>query len=106
MDQVFLDAIALFSAAYRVETSLRTLFTLSRAWQVMSDYALEEAKRNLSSEQQQAELEQLCHSVEVVSVVPAPARVFDLGETPRERPSNSVGGGHYSGPGRSRRIAT
>ncbi len=55
MDQVFLDAIALFSAACRVETSLRILFTLPRARLVMSDYALEEAKRDLFSGQQQAE---------------------------------------------------
>jgi hypothetical protein len=55
VDRVFLDASALFSAAYRVETSLRTLFTLPHARLVMSDYVLEEAKRNLSSGQQQAE---------------------------------------------------
>lgn len=55
MSRVFLGAIALFSAAYRVETSLRTLFTLSRVWPVMLDYALEEANQNLSSGQQQAE---------------------------------------------------
>lgn len=70
MDRVFLDANVLFSAAYRVETPLRTLFTLPRTQLVTSAYALEEARRNLSSGQQQAQLEQLCRSVEVVSVLP------------------------------------
>ena len=70
MDRVFLDANVLFSAAYRVETPLRTLFTIPRTQLVTSAYALEEVRRNLSSEQQQAELERLCRSVEVASVLP------------------------------------
>ena len=70
MDQVFLDANVLFSAAYRLDTPLRKLFSLSKVILVTSAYALEEAKRNLASGQQRAELERLCKSVEVVSVLP------------------------------------
>ena len=70
MDRVFLDANVLFSAAYRVETPLRRLLTMPRTQLVTSAYALEEARRNLSSGQQQAELKRLCRSVEVVSVLP------------------------------------
>jgi len=55
VDRVFLAANVPFSAAYRVETLFRTLFTLPRAQLMTSAYALEEAKRNLSSGQQQAE---------------------------------------------------
>ncbi|MFN0071463.1 MAG: putative toxin-antitoxin system toxin component, PIN family [Chloroflexota bacterium] len=70
MDQVFLDANVLFSAAYRSDTPLRKLFSLPKVMLVTSAYALEEARRNLASEQQRAELEQLCKSIEVVSVLP------------------------------------
>ncbi|MBK9949330.1 MAG: DNA-binding protein [Nitrospira sp.] len=87
MDRVFLDANVLFSAAYRVETPLRTLFTLPRAQLVTSAYALEEAKRNLSLGQQQAELERLCHSVEVVSVLPPQGELSIMGKLPEnDRP--------------------
>jgi hypothetical protein len=50
---------------------------------VRSAYALEEAKRNLSSGQQQAELEQLYHSVGVVSIIPPEGEVsiFDHRQT-------------------------
>lgn len=82
MDRVFLDASALFSAAYHVETPLRLLFTLSRAHLVTSAYALEETKRNLSSGDQRAELEGLCHSVEVVSVLPPQGELSILSKLP------------------------
>ena len=86
MDRVFLDANVLFSAAYRVETPLRALFTIPRTQLVTSAYALEEARRNLSSGQQQAELERLCRSVEVVSILPpqgAPSILAKLPENDR-----------------------
>ena len=87
MDRVFLDANVLFSAAYRVETPLRTLFTMPRAQLVTSAYALEEARRNLSAEQQQAELERLCRSVEVVSVLPPQGELSVLAKLPEnDRP--------------------
>ncbi|MBS0150878.1 MAG: PIN domain-containing protein [Nitrospira sp.] len=87
MDRVFLDANVLFSAAYRVETPLRTLFTMPRAQLVTSAYALEEARRNLSSGQQQAELERLCRSVEVVSVLPPQGELSVLAKLPEnDRP--------------------
>jgi len=87
VDRVFLDANVLFSAAYRVETPLRRLFTMSRAQLVTSAYALEEARRNLSSGQQQAELERLCRSVEVVSVLPPQGELSILRKLPEnDRP--------------------
>jgi uncharacterized protein len=87
VDRVFLDANVLFSAAYRVETLLRTLLTLPRTHLVSSAYAMEEPKRNLSSGQQQAELERLCRSVEVVSVMPPQGALSILATLPEnDRP--------------------
>ena len=87
MDRVFLDANVLFSAAYRVETPLRRLFTMPRTQLVTSAYALEEARRNLSSGQQQTELERLCRSVEVVSVLPPQGELSILSKLPEnDRP--------------------
>ena len=87
MHRVFLDANVLFSAAYRVETPLRTLFTLPRTQLVTSAYALEEARRNLSAGQQQAELKRLCRAVEVVSVFPLQRELLILAKLPEnDRP--------------------
>ena len=87
MDRVFLDANVLFSVAYRVETPLRMLFTRPRTQLVTSASALEEARRNLSSGQQQAELERLCRSVEVVSVLPPQGELSILQKLPEnDRP--------------------
>ncbi len=87
MDRVFLDANVLFSAAYRVETPLRTLFTMPRTQLETSAYALEEARWNLSAGQQQAELERLCCSVEVVSVLPPQGALSILATLPEnDRP--------------------
>jgi predicted nucleic acid-binding protein len=68
VDRVFLDANILFSAAYRPDSRLRRLFTLRGVKCITSAYALEEARRNLSTAQQRKDLEQLCTSMEVVSV--------------------------------------
>jgi len=60
---------------------------MSRAQLVTSAYALEEARRNLSSGQQQAELERLCRSVEVVSVLPPQGELSILRKLPEnDRP--------------------
>lgn len=87
MDRVFLDANVLFSAPYRVETPLLRLLTMPRTELVTSAYAREEARRNLSSGQQRAELERLCHSVEVVSVLPPQGELSILRKLPEnDRP--------------------
>lgn len=71
MDRVFLDANVLFSAAYRHDAGLRQLFKLRRVTLITSAYAVEEARRNLSTSQQRKDLEQLCSSIEIASVVAA-----------------------------------
>jgi predicted nucleic acid-binding protein len=69
VDLVFLDANVLFSAAYRREAGLRRLWGSSDLRLLTSTYAVEEARRNLVSAQQRAELEKLLASVEVLAVV-------------------------------------
>ena len=87
MDRVFLDANVLFSAAYRLDTPLRTLFSLPKVMLVTSAYALEEAKRNLASGQQRVELERLCKSIELVSVLPLQGESPILAQLPaNDRP--------------------
>ena len=66
MDVLFLDANVLFSAAYRAESPLRELWTLPETELVTSDYALEEARRNLSGIDQRRRLEELQRGVRLI----------------------------------------
>ena len=65
MHVLFLDANVLFSAAYRAESPLRELWTLPETELVTSDYALEEARRNLSGIDQRR-LEELIRGVRLI----------------------------------------
>jgi len=56
MDRLFLDANVLFSAAYRPDAGLRRLWSLRHAELCSSHYAVEEAKFNLSEENQRRRL--------------------------------------------------
>ena len=47
MDRVFLDANVLFSAAYKANSRLRQLWDTPGVQLVSSEYAIEEARRNL-----------------------------------------------------------
>ncbi len=67
MDRVFLDANILFSAAYRRESGLKQLWRISETQLLTSEYAVEEARRNLSDRYQRARLTRLVRKVEVVS---------------------------------------
>ena len=66
MDRVFLDANVLFSAAYRLDSSLLRLWELKDAELVTSAYAFEEARRNLDTEAQLGRLQELVRSLEIV----------------------------------------
>ncbi len=66
MDRVFLDANVLFSAAYRPEAGLLALWRLERIERVTSDYALEEARRNLADPAQQQRLIQIAAALDLV----------------------------------------
>lgn len=67
MDVVFLDANVLFSAAYRPGAGLRRLWTLNSVRLITSAYAAEEARRNLDTPQQCADLATLLRGVEIVA---------------------------------------
>jgi predicted nucleic acid-binding protein len=87
VDVVFLDANVLFSAAYRTDSRIRRLWRLSGVRLVTSSYAVEEARRNLDSPGQRADLERLLRSVEVVPHKPAPRRLpTDLKLPEKDRP--------------------
>lgn len=73
MDRLFLDANILFSAAYRRDAGVARLWHLSDAVLVTSEYAVEEARRNLAEPAQVTRLEELLESVErhpAVSMAP------------------------------------
>ncbi len=59
MDRVFLDANILFSAAYRCDAGLARLWDLKNLELISSGYAAEEARRNLSKDEQRIRLEAL-----------------------------------------------
>ena len=72
MDRLFLDANILFSAAYRSDAGVQRLWTAPNSELVTSDYAIEEATRNLADANRRERLDGLLESVEIV-----PARVLD-----------------------------
>jgi uncharacterized protein len=59
MDRLFLDANVLFSAAYRPDTGLLSLWKLKNVTLCSSRYAVEEARFNLDDDDQRARLETL-----------------------------------------------
>ncbi len=69
MDILFLDANVLFSAAYQDNAALLRLWKLKNVRLVTSQYALEEARRNLSAEKQQDRLKRLIQAVKVMETL-------------------------------------
>lgn len=70
MDRVFLDANVLFSAAYRSDSGLLVLWCRAGATLLTSAYAVDEARRNLSGDDQRRRLDALVRRCEIV---PTPA---------------------------------
>ena len=65
MGRLFLDANVLFSAAYREDAGVRRLWTVPDSEVLTSDYAAEEARRNLTDTAQRVRLESLLESSHV-----------------------------------------
>lgn len=63
---VFLDANILFSAAYKPESRLLILWTLPSVTLVTSNYAVEEARRNLPEPVQKSILERLVKDLRIL----------------------------------------
>jgi uncharacterized protein len=71
LDRVFLDANVLFSAAYRADSGLRILWRRADATLLTSEYAVEEARRNRSDEDQHRRLEAVVRRCEIVPTLAA-----------------------------------
>jgi uncharacterized protein len=79
MDRVFLDANVLFSAAYRPRAGLIALWRLKTPRLLTSAYALSEAERNLTRDDQRRRLAALARSCEIVptpSLMRLPSQVI------------------------------
>ena len=59
MERLFLDANILFSAAYRADSKLLTLWKLKDVMLCSSRYAIEETRINLNEEDQRGRLQRL-----------------------------------------------
>jgi uncharacterized protein len=67
MDRVFLDANVLFSLAYNPQSPLRRLCSIPDVRLLSSAYAIEEARRNLTTPEQIGELDNVLANVELVA---------------------------------------
>src|SRR5271154_1207422 len=65
MDRLFLDANVLFSAAYRPDAGLLTLWKLKNVTLCTSRYAIEEARFNLDDKDQRARLTTLTQHLQL-----------------------------------------
>ena len=63
MDRLFLDANVLFSAAYKIDARLLALWKLRNVTLYSSHYALQEARINLTGEDQWTRLTELSESL-------------------------------------------
>jgi uncharacterized protein GlcG (DUF336 family) len=72
VDRVFLDANVLFSAAYRSDSGLLVLWRRADAALLTSAHAIEEARRNLTGDDQLRRLDALVRECEIV-LTPATA---------------------------------
>ena len=66
MDQVFLDANVLLSAAWRSGAAIQRLWRLDGVELLSSGHAVEEARRNLETSAQRGRLTRLLHRVRLV----------------------------------------
>jgi predicted nucleic acid-binding protein len=66
VDRPFLDANILFSAAYKADAMLARLWQLPSVQLVTSPYAIEEARRNLQTDEQRMRLDTLLAAVTIV----------------------------------------
>jgi hypothetical protein len=89
MDRLFLDANVLFSAAYRPDTGLLSLWKLKNVTLCSSRYAVEEARFNLDDDDQRARLETLTQHLHLFE---AAARLAEWHFPSREGRPDFAGG--------------
>jgi predicted nucleic acid-binding protein len=80
LDRVFLDANVLFSAPYRDNSGLLWLWQRKNIRLLTSDYAMEEARRNVMATDHRERLARLMEAVEIVATPrPSPASATSAG---------------------------
>jgi uncharacterized protein len=86
VDVLFLDANVLFSAAYHAGSRIRQFWELADTQLVTSGYALEEARRNLSTLDQLRALDALAAGVRVIQESGTWALPDDITLPEKDRP--------------------
>lgn len=86
MNKIFLDANILFSAAYNAKNGLLKFWNLPNITLVSSSYALEEARRNLPTEEQRQRLEKLVQSINLVAEIDDRLLSADIILAKKDRP--------------------
>lgn len=84
--RLFLDANVLFSAAYRRDAGVSRLWELPDATLLTSGYALEEARRNLETEERKQRLGRLADDLEVIAEAGVTALPEDVHLPEKDRP--------------------
>lgn len=86
MDRLFLDANVLFSAAYREDAGLQGLWDRPDTELDTSGYAFEEARRNLTSDEQRHRLTELAEDLELVPEAPPEVLPGEVDLPEKDRP--------------------
>jgi predicted nucleic acid-binding protein len=86
VDKIFLDANVLFSAAYRSQAGLQRLWQLEGMELITSEFAAEEARRNLSDEKSRKRLRTLLNSVRVLPRIPQAVEPPEIDLPDKDRP--------------------
>lgn len=88
MDRVFLDANVLFSAAYIEGSGLARLWQLGDAELLSSDYAVEEARRNLALDREPAlaRVDRLTAALTIVNLPQSRKRRLNVRIEAKDRP--------------------
>lgn len=88
MDRLFLDANILFSAAYKSDSRLRELWSLTDVELLSSYYAVEEAKRNITLARPQclSDLNALISDLTLAVGLDIAARIDEIDLDEKDRP--------------------
>jgi predicted nucleic acid-binding protein len=86
VDKIFLDANVLFLAAYRTHAGLHRLWQMKDVELITSEYAAEEARRNLSAETSRRRLRILLQSVQVITPIPQAVPALEIELPEKDRP--------------------
>jgi predicted nucleic acid-binding protein len=86
VDRIFLDANVLFSAVFQEDAGVRRLWDLPNVELMTSEYAVEEARRNLDEASQRTRLDRLVDGLKRIGAVPDRALPGDAVLPEKDRP--------------------